>query len=269
MRSVVTAILGIALPIFFTMPLALRAQATTGTIYGTVVDESKSVLPGVSVQVKNVENGAARALVTDANGHYRALSLPPGLYSVAADLPGFTTAKREHLIVEIGRDVVADLTMTVGGISEQVVVQGAATNVELSSAVAGGVVSTTQIAELPLNGRSFMQLATLQPSSASTPSKSSASRPTTTARSSGARRAASSARSPSRAPTASTGRSSSSCATASSTRRTSSIRSTRRLAGRSTRRSRGISSAGPPAVRLSRTSCSTSAATKGCARICR
>src|SRR5262249_27445247 len=68
-----------------------------------------------------------------------------------------------NLTVEIGRDVVADLTMKVGGINEQVVVQGAATNVELSSAVAGGVVSQTQIAELPLNGRSFMQLATLQP----------------------------------------------------------------------------------------------------------
>jgi len=55
------------------------------------------------------------------------------------------------------------VALKIGTVSEQVTVQGAATNVELSSAVAGGVVSTTQIAELPLNGRSFMQLATLQP----------------------------------------------------------------------------------------------------------
>src|SRR6185295_11428495 len=63
----------------------------------------------------------------------------------------------------IGRDVNADVQLKIGAVSEQVTVQGAASNVELSSAVAGGVVSTTQIAELPLNGRSFMQLATLQP----------------------------------------------------------------------------------------------------------
>jgi hypothetical protein len=163
MRRSVRAILGISLLALFSAPPALRAQATTGTIYGTVVDESKSILPGVTIQVRNVENGATRALVTDENGRYRALNLPPGVYSVSSELPGFAPARRDSLVVEIGRDVVADLTMKVGSVSEQVVVQGAATNVELSSAVAGGVVSQTQIAELPLNGRSFMQLATLQP----------------------------------------------------------------------------------------------------------
>src|SRR5438067_5596362 len=163
MRSAVKAILGVSLLACFAVPPALHAQATTGTIYGAVADESKAVLPGVNIQVKNVENGATRTLVTDENGRYRALNLPPGLYSVSADLPGFAPARRDNLVVEIGRDVVADLTMKVGGLNEQVTVQGAATNVELSSAVAGGVVSQTQIAELPLNGRSFMQLATLQP----------------------------------------------------------------------------------------------------------
>jgi hypothetical protein len=163
MRPSVRAILGVSLLAFFAAPPALHAQATTGTIYGAVVDESKSILPGATVQVKNVENGATRTLVTDENGHYRALDLPPGLYSVSVELPGFAPSRRDNLVVEIGRDVLADLTMKVGGLNEQVTVQGAATNVELSSAVAGGVVSQTQIAELPLNGRSFMQLATLQP----------------------------------------------------------------------------------------------------------
>jgi len=163
MRRSVRAILGISLLALLSAPPALRAQATTGTIYGTVVDESKAILPGVTIQVRNVENGATRALVTDENGRYRALNLPPGLYSVSSELQGFAPARRDNLVVEIGRDVVADLTMKVGSVSEQVVVQGAATNIELSSAVAGGVVSQTQIAELPLNGRSFMQLATLQP----------------------------------------------------------------------------------------------------------
>src|SRR5262249_12349217 len=145
------------------VPRAVRAQATTGTVSGTVTDESKAVLPGVTVIVKNVETGVARILVSDERGGYRALNLAPGLYAVTAELTGFTPAKRENLTVEIGRDVNADLTLRIGALSEQVTVQGATTNIELSSTVAGGVVSTTQIAELPLNGRSFMQLATLQP----------------------------------------------------------------------------------------------------------
>src|SRR5437763_71011 len=93
----------------------------------------------------------------------RAQATTGTIYGGSAELPGFGPARRDNLTVEIGRDIVADLTMKVGGVNEQVTVQGAATNVELSSAVAGGVVSQTQIAELPLNGRSFMQLATLQP----------------------------------------------------------------------------------------------------------
>src|SRR5713101_8021516 len=145
------------------LPLTAHAQATTGTISGTVTDESKAVLPGVTVVVRNTETGAARPLVTDERGTFRALNLTPGIYSVTADLQGFTTARRENLTLEIGRDVNADVALKIGTVSEQVTVQGAATNIELSSAVAGGVVSTTQIAELPLNGRSVMQLAALQP----------------------------------------------------------------------------------------------------------
>jgi hypothetical protein len=156
--------------IFTTLLLAVGAasapafaQATTGTISGVVTDDTKAVLPGVSVQVTNVETGAARMLVTDERGRFRALNLAPGLYSVSGELQGFQTGKRDRLTVEIGRDVTADLQLRIGALAEQVTIEGAATNVELSSAVAGGVVSQTQIAELPLNGRSFMQLATLQP----------------------------------------------------------------------------------------------------------
>src|SRR3989442_15836671 len=156
------ASLGVWLLALFFRALA-GAKATTGTISGTITDESKAVLPGVTVQVRNVQTGNTRTIMTDARGGFRALSLQPGTYAVTAELQGFTPAKRDTLIVEIGRDVPAALLLKLGALSEQVTVQGAATNVELSSAVAAGVVTTTQIPELPLNGRSFMQLATLQP----------------------------------------------------------------------------------------------------------
>src|SRR5437762_3515779 len=115
MRPSLRTLLAVALFALVAAP-ALRAQATTGTIYGAVVDESKSILPGVTVQVKNIENGATRTLVTDENGRYRALNLPPGIYVVSAELPGFGPARRDNLTVEIGRDIVADLTMKVGGL---------------------------------------------------------------------------------------------------------------------------------------------------------
>jgi hypothetical protein len=162
MRAHLRASLGVWL-LALIVPALAGAQATTGTISGTITDESKAVLPGVTVQVRNVETGNTRTIMTDARGGFRALNLSPGTYAVTAELQGFTPAKRENLVVEIGRDVAADVVLKLGAVSEQVTVQGAATNVELSSAVAGGVVTTTQIAELPLNGRSFMQLATLQP----------------------------------------------------------------------------------------------------------
>src|SRR5439155_8675362 len=163
MRLHLSALFGTLLFALAAMPAPIFAQATTGTISGTVTDESKAVLPGATIQVTNVETGATRALITDERGRFRALSLPPGLYSVSAEMAGFQPAKRDQLTLEIGRDVTADVQLKIGALTDQVTVQGAVSNVELSSAVAGGVVSPTQIAELPLNGRSFMQLATLQP----------------------------------------------------------------------------------------------------------
>ncbi len=142
---------------------AAIAQGTTGSISGLVVDQSKSVLPGVTVEVRNVDTGVVRSLVTDDSGRYRALNLSPGRYRVHAELSGFQVVETADIVVQIGSDVPVDLTLGVGQLNESITVTGQAALVDLSSAVVGGVVTTQQIAELPLNGRSFMQLATLQP----------------------------------------------------------------------------------------------------------
>jgi hypothetical protein len=139
------------------------AQSTTGDISGTVRDQSHAILPGATVEVRNLETGATRSIVTDSEGRYRALNLAPGRYSVNAELSGFSKAEVGEVVVQIGRDHTVDLTLSVGQMSESVEVSGATTLLDLSGAVVGGVVTTKQIAELPLNGRSFMQLATLQP----------------------------------------------------------------------------------------------------------
>ena len=144
-------------------PVSAAAQSTTGSISGSVTDQSKGVLPGVTVEVTNMDTGARRSLVTDVDGRYRALNLAPARYSVVAELTGFTKAARNGVQVQIGIDVPVNLTLGVGTVNENITVVGETALVDLSAAVVGGVVSTRQISELPLNGRSFMQLATLQP----------------------------------------------------------------------------------------------------------
>ena len=147
----------------FLMPALAAAQGTTGSISGTVADESKSVLPGVTITVTNVGTGLERVQVSDTDGRYRILDLPPGQYTVKAELSGFAPVLRSDLTVAIGRDLLADVELKVRGLTEQVTVVGESSNVSLGTTTVGGVVTTQQIAELPLNGRSYMQLATLQP----------------------------------------------------------------------------------------------------------
>lgn len=140
-----------------------RAQSTAGSISGTVTDESNAVIPGVTITVKNVDTGAERVQVSDAQGRYRVLNLTPGPYQLTAALEGFGTVLTDRLTVAIGKDTLVDVQMKVGAIADQITVVGETSSVSLGTTTAGGVVTTRQIAELPLNGRSFMQLATLQP----------------------------------------------------------------------------------------------------------
>jgi len=145
------------------LPTFAAAQGTTGSISGTITDQQKAAMPGVTVLVKQLETGAERTLVSDEHGRYTVLNLSPGPYKVTAQLSGFRSVVRDQLTVAIGKDLLVDIEMVVGGLEEQVTVTGETSNVSLGSTTAGGVVTTQQIAELPLNGRSFMQLATLQP----------------------------------------------------------------------------------------------------------
>jgi carboxypeptidase family protein/TonB-dependent receptor-like protein len=145
------------------LPALAAAQGTTGSISGTITDSQKGVVPGVTILVKQTETGTERSVVSDEHGRYTVLSLSPGPYRLTAELSGFGTVVRDQLTVAIGKDLLVDVEMGVRGIQEQVTVTGETSNVSLGSTTSGGVVTTRQIAELPLNGRSFMQLATLQP----------------------------------------------------------------------------------------------------------
>jgi outer membrane receptor protein involved in Fe transport len=141
----------------------LDAQSITGSISGLVRDDSGAIAPGASVTVTSEETGASRSVLADERGGYRVLDLPPGRYRVSADLTGFAPHVRGDVVVRIGSDITIDVVLTVAGVSERVEVSGAPEMVDTRLSAVGGVVGREQIAELPLNGRNYLQLATLQP----------------------------------------------------------------------------------------------------------
>ena len=134
-----------------------------GTISGTATDGTGGVLPGVTIVITNVDTGGARTLTTDEGGRYVAPDLPPGPYSVKATLEGFTTVLRSGINLTVGQDAVVNLGLKIGQMSDEVTVVAEARTVETKSASTGGLISTAQIEGLPLNGRSFVELANLTP----------------------------------------------------------------------------------------------------------
>ncbi len=140
-----------------------RAQSTGGTVSGTLRDGSGAVLPGVTVVVTNTDTARARTVVTDGGGRYVAPDLQPGPYSVTATLEGFNSVVRAGITLTVGREAVVDLELPLGKISDQVTVVGEARTVDTRSASTGGLITTGQIEGLPLNGRSFVELANLTP----------------------------------------------------------------------------------------------------------
>src|SRR5215470_4731976 len=141
----------------------VSAQVTTGTISGVVQDSSGAVIPGVSVTVRNLDTGIVRSVTTDDRGRYTAPNLTLGNYEVEGELTGFQTEIRRGITLTVGREVVVSLSLKLGQLSDQVTVSGEAPLVEATSAAMSSLVDARTIRDLPLNGRSYDQLALLQP----------------------------------------------------------------------------------------------------------
>ena len=154
------------IPILLVFALTLSpawAQVTSATVLGTVTDSTGGVLPGVDVTITHLDTNSVRMGLTDDTGRYRVPQLALGAYEVRAELTGFQTAVRQGLNLNLGQEAVVNLTLSVGSITEQVIVTGAAPLVETTSSEVSGLVDDRQIRDLPLNGRSFTELAVLQP----------------------------------------------------------------------------------------------------------
>ena len=143
---------------------ALSSQEVTANIVGTVVDGSGLAIPGAAVSVISTDrNDVIRKIITDSQGTFVATLLPIGNYSVKAEKEGFKTAIRGGIELHVNDKLSLRLEMQVGQVTESVTVEAMATTVETLSPVAEGLVTGTEVTELSLNNRNFIQLLQLMP----------------------------------------------------------------------------------------------------------
>ncbi len=152
-----------ALGLCLLIPANVWPQVSGATLSGTVTDTSGATLPQAQISVRNVATGVSTSTPSNSDGFYTVPNLLPGSYEVRASAPGFSTEVRSGVTLTVGAHQVLNLTLTVGQITETVQVTGEAPAVELASSTIGGVLGSTTVVELPLNGRSWTDLATLQP----------------------------------------------------------------------------------------------------------
>src|SRR5712672_1307954 len=140
-----------------------RAQVAGATLSGTVTDPSGAILPQATISVRNVSTDITRTTTTSAAGFYSVPNLLPGTYDVKASAQGFSAHLSTGIILTVGAQQVLDFSLKVGQISQTVEVSTEAPIVELASSSISATVNATTVRELPLNGRSWTDLAALQP----------------------------------------------------------------------------------------------------------
>lgn len=145
------------------LPHRILAQAVSGTILGSVKDSSRAAIPDTSVTITNTDTGLMRTVATDSMGDYVAPSLPPGTYTVSAEVKGFKKVSLSGVQLSVDQKARVDLELQVGAVTESVSVSASAPLVQFDSSELGATVNEIQIQQLPLNGRDFVQLTRMIP----------------------------------------------------------------------------------------------------------
>jgi len=151
--------------VFFSICFAvatIHAQVTA-SVSGRVEDSTGAAVPGAMVTITSLETGAGRTASTNETGTYRVLSLPVGRYEVRAELSGFKAARQTGISLAVGEEAVVNLKLEVGALQDEVTVTGEAPLVNTTTASVSGLVGERAVKDLPLNGRSFDNLITLNP----------------------------------------------------------------------------------------------------------
>src|SRR2546428_4431957 len=136
-------------------------QEFSATMSGVVHDATGGLIPGVSLTAKHTESGLTRTVITTETGGYRMPALPVGAYEVTAELSGFKQQVRRGVILAVTQEAVVNFTLEVGDLKEQITVTEDAPLLNTTLSSTSGLVTREQIKDLPLNGRSFLELMTL------------------------------------------------------------------------------------------------------------
>ena len=144
-------------------PAALRAQVAGGTLSGTITDPTGRAVAQAQIVIKNLATGVERTVTTNTDGFYTAVNLLPGEYQVTISATGFNKEVKTGITMNVGAQQSFDLPLHVGTVSHTVQVTTEAPAVQLTSSEISATVNATTVRELPLNGRSWTDLAALQP----------------------------------------------------------------------------------------------------------
>jgi hypothetical protein len=142
---------------------ALLAQLQDGRIVGIVSDPQHAVVPGATVTVTNTGTNISETVTTDTSGNYVVTPLDPGAYTVSAVATGFQTTVRNGIELTVGQSAEVDLGLVIGATATRVEVNTTTPMLSTESGSLGQVISNTQVVDLPLNGRTFTELAQLSP----------------------------------------------------------------------------------------------------------
>ena len=145
-------------------PSVLRGQATisTGNINGTVADTSGAAVPDTNITIVDIDTGVTTKLTTNSSGFYNSGSIAPGKYSVNAEAKGFETSEKQ-VNVRIANNTAVNFTLKIGQESTAVRVEASPVSVNTETTSVEGVLTASQIENLPVNGRNFLDLAQLEP----------------------------------------------------------------------------------------------------------
>jgi hypothetical protein len=156
-----SAIFALILSLF--LPSQVAAQVVGATVSGSVLDPSGGKVPDADVTITNVGTGIVTRTTTKSDGIFNVPNLLPGTYEVTVAAKGFSTLLRKGITLTVGQELILNLSVSMGGVNEQVTVTAEAPTVNLANATIGGTVEQRTVQELPLNGRSWTDLAVLQP----------------------------------------------------------------------------------------------------------
>lgn len=161
-RRVLSAIIvSLALTIGWATPV-LAVQQPTGAIEGAVTDPQGAIVAGATVLARNTTTGFSRTATTGDDGRYRITQLPPGIYELKVTRQNFKSSVLLEIKVDVGQAVPIDVKLEVGGASETVTVTGGGeAQIDRTDHTVSGVVNRVQIESMPLNGRNFLDLASL------------------------------------------------------------------------------------------------------------